>query len=448
MSDMGSAPSTSAAKPVRQLKAVLIGAGNRGTVYSNYALDFPDRLKIVAIAEPRAARREHVAKQHGVDAKMCFASWEALAAMERVADFAIVTTPDRLHREPAVAFVNKGYHLLLEKPMAVDESDCSSIAEACERNGTIMAVCHVLRYTPVNRRIKQLIETGEIGDLISVQHTEPVGFFHFAHSYVRGNWHSEAKSTFSLMAKSCHDVDLIRWWMGGEDNPCTAVSSFGNLKHFNKESKPKEAGAATRCLDCAYETKCPYSAKRIYLDPLVKEFHRGWPVNVIVDSPVPDVENVTEALQKGPYGVCVYESPNDVVDHQVVNFQFSKGQTASFNMIAFTEALCQRSTRIFGSRGELYSPDGIRLEHYDFMTGERKVEYPAQDAPRTRLTGHDCADFWLMDTFVKAVASGDKSLIPTGPKDALDTHRLVFRAEEARRQKRVICPGDDAKEKN
>jgi predicted dehydrogenase len=414
----------------RPVRIVVVGCGERGTAYAEYALDFPHLVEVVAAVDPRASKRRKMKKVFGAGSNFrgTYASWEDVAAMDKFADAVVVATPDRLHAEPAIALALKGYHILLEKPMAITRDDCAAIADAVSKAGVLFAVCHVLRYTPCNRKIKQLLESGAIGDVVNITHTEPVGFFHFAHSYVRGNWHSESKSTFSLMAKCCHDVDLVKYWMNAD---CSRVSSFGSLQHFRKASKPADAKDATRCLDCTYESQCPYSAKRIYLDP-VKRGYQGWPVRVIVDD-VPDVENVTDELQNGAYGKCVYESENDVCDNQIVQMQFDDGQTATVNMIAFTEKLCERHTKIYGTRGELTCVDGEEIRIFDFLTQTTQHYGPFLPPKSTRVLGHGGADFHLMDAFVRAVSSGDASHISTGANDALASHNLVFDAEHARR---------------
>jgi len=217
------------------------------------------------------------------------------------ADAVIIATPDSEHFGPAIAFSDLGYHILLEKPMSVSEQECIEITEAVKRNNVILAVGHVLRYTPYSQKIKELISSGILGKIINIQHVEPVGYWHFAHSYVRGNWRNEKKSTFSLLAKSCHDIDWIRYMMGVH---CKKVTSFGNLNHFRKENKPEGAKSISstsnnqeqlRCIDCTLQNECPYSATRIYLER-VKEGSKDWPVRVIT-SKIPDIEAVTEALE-------------------------------------------------------------------------------------------------------------------------------------------------------
>ncbi|XP_035827453.1 uncharacterized protein LOC106012685 [Aplysia californica] len=233
--------------------------------------------------------------------------WRSAAKREKLADFVIIATVDREHKESTIAFAQLGYHILLEKPMAVTEADCREVVRVCNRWNVKLSVCHVLRYTHWVRKIKEVIDSGELGDIVSIRHTEPIGYWRFSHAFVRGNWSNEAASTFSLMSKSCHDIDLINHWMS--PHRCRRVSSFGKLSHFTKENKPP--GAASRCLDCPYKNSCLYSSKRFYLDL----GHTGYPLGTLTCEV--DIENVTDALRTGPYGRCVYDADNDVMSHQV-----------------------------------------------------------------------------------------------------------------------------------
>ena len=334
-----------------------------------------------------------------------------------------------------MAFAKKGYHVLLEKPMAVTESDCREIAAACESNGVYLAVCHVMRYFPPVVKIKEIIDSGAIGDVMTINHTENVGYWHFAHSYVRGNWRNEARSTSSLMAKCCHDMDLIYYWMG--ERPARSIQSFGSLQHFTGDNKP--ADASSNCLDCPAEENCPYSARKIYLTNPVN----SWPMSVVCDieeDPGQYKQALTEALRTGPYGRCVYDCDNDVCDSQMVNIQFEGGAIANLTMTAFTRDVCARYTRVTGTRGEIQWRDGdnkpIRVE--DFLTGESRDVMPDMVAPPARTRGHGGADFFLVNSFTKAVARQDPSLIRSGPAASLASHMMVFRAEQGRRENKVV----------
>lgn len=419
----------------KPITAVVVGAGGRGMTYARFAKEHPDRLQIVGVAEPRDWNREHMAAEYNIPAERVFSDWREMAARPRMADAVIITTQDSMHEEPAVAFAGLGYDMLLEKPMAPSEAACKAIVDAVKKSGILFAVCHVMRYTRYTQTLKKLIDQGVIGEIVSMQHLEPVGYWHQAHSFVRGNWCNEKESSFMLLAKSCHDLDWIRYIFG---EPCRSLSSFGSLQHFKRSEKPAQAGAATRCLHCDYEPECPYSARKIYLQRLARG-ESGWPVNVL--HPEPTIETITAALETGPYGRCVYECDNDVVDHQVVNMQFSSGKTATFTMTAFNKA-AHRKTSIFGTRGEIYG-DGQNIHIFDFLTDTTRVidtEATSADAGGggQALGGHGGGDYGLMDHFVAAVCEQDPSRILSGPDESLESHRMVFAAERARRENIVV----------
>lgn len=409
------------------ISLLIIGAGNRGTGYASFAQMHPDRARVAGVADPREPYRRAIAEAYGAAPHNVFSDWREAASRPRFADAVVIATPDAQHEEPAVAFARLGYAMLLEKPMAPTADACRRIVDAVEASGVIFAVGHVLRYTAYTQQIRALLAAGAIGDIVSIQHLEPVGYWHFAHSFVRGNWRSEALSSPVLLAKSCHDLDWIRYMMGVR---CQAVSSFGSLRHFRPEQRPP--GAAERCLDCQVEADCPYSARKIYLGRVARG-DTGWPVDVLT----PDVtaESVEAALRSGPYGRCVYACDNDVLDNQVVQMQFEDGRTATFSMLAFTEK-CERRTTIFGTRGEL-SCDGHTIRLHDFLLDATRVVQVA--APKTQGLGtHAGGDYGLMDAFVTAVASNDRDLIRSGPQESLESHLMVFAAEQARRERCVV----------
>ena len=342
-----------------------------------------------------------------------------------MADAVIIATQDSLHADPAVAFAEKKYAMLLEKPMAPTEAECARIVRTAKDNGILFGVCHVLRYTRYTQALKTLLDSGAIGEVISIQHLEPVGYWHQAHSFVRGSWRNEAESSSMLLAKSCHDLDWLRYVM---DAPCRSLSSFGALTHFTHAQKPAAAGEAKRCLECAYEPHCPYSARKIYLGRLERG-DAGWPVDVV--APAPTVETLTAALRNGPYGRCVYECDNDVVDHQVVNMLFDGPKTAAFTMTAFNEA-DHRQTRIFGTRGEVLC-NGVTIRVRDFLSDQiREIEVPETDG--TVLGGHGGGDFGLMDRFVAAVAANDQEPDPfrAGRIAGIAPHGVCRRARSPR----------------
>ena len=409
------------------VRFLIIGAGGRGSGYAGYAKEHPDAAQVVGVAEPRPFYRQRLATEHAIPKNQVFADWREAASRPRFADAVIIATQDAMHAEPAEAFARLGYHMLLEKPMAPEPRDCWRIFRAVDAAKVLFAVCHVMRYTAYSRRLKALLDEGAVGEVVCIQQLEPVGYWHQAHSFVRGNWRNSVESSPMLLAKSCHDLDWLRYLVGV---PCRQISSFGSLKHFRAEEKP--AGAAERCLDCSCEPECPYSAKKIYLGR-VRQGSWGWPVDVL--TPERSEEAVLAALRTGPYGRCVYACDNDVVDNQVVNMLFEGGRTASFTMTAFNQA-ANRRTRIFGTRGEL-AGDGSTIEHFDFLTDQtRVIDTRAPDG--SLAGGHGGGDFGLMEAFVAAVASENPAPILSGPAETLETHLMVFAAEEARAAGTVV----------
>lgn len=414
-------------EPVR---VIVAGAGARGMGYSQYALAFPEKMKVVGVAEPREYFRQKMAQMHQIPSENVYKDWKDMAARPKFADAVIIATQDAMHEEPAVAFSEKKYAILLEKPMAPTAEGCQRIIAAVKKNNNLFAVCHVMRYTTYTRQLKQLLDDGVIGDLISIDLVEPVGFWHMAHSFVRGNWRNTKESSFMLLAKSCHDLDWIHYIMGKK---CRSISSFGSLRHFRPEEAPE--GAAARCVDCpaAVESTCPYSAKRIYIRGCIEAGYTGWPVDVITTDLTR--EGVTRALEIGPYGRCVYRCDNDVVDHQVVNMEFDHGKTATFSMMAFTQMENRRVT-LFGTRGEIRG-DGSKIHIYDFLTdATHTIDTEAADS--SLLGGHGGGDYGLIHDFVEAVALHDPSLVLTGPEETLESHMMVFAAEQARLDRKVM----------
>ncbi len=406
------------------VQVLIVGAGSRGQTYADYLHRHPDEGVVVGVAEPDPVRRAALAARHHLPPERVYADWREALQAPRFADVAVIATQDALHVEPVEVAAAQGYHLLLEKPMAPDEAGCRRIVAAAERHGVLLGVCHVLRYTAYTEALKRTLASGAIGDIVSVEHLEPVGYWHQAHSFVRGHWRNSRESSSMLLAKSCHDLDWLRYVVG---QPCERVSSFGSLKHFRREAQPP--GAADRCLDCPphIERACPYSAKRYYFGQL-EAGNTGWPLNVLTPDPTP--ETIGEALRVGPYGRCVYASDNDVVDHQVVNFEFAGGVTASFTMTAFTRAR-GRETRIFGTRGELYG-DSETLRVFDFLTDTTSEVNTDIASDGSIRSGHGGGDDGLMQRFLQAVRDDRPDLILSGPQETLESHLMVFAAERAR----------------
>lgn len=410
------------------LRLAIVGAGSRGTGYARRAV--AEGATITAVVEPDPERLAAFLAEFSEQPIERFDVWQDIAARaDRVADAVVVATPDRLHADPAIGLAEAGYHLLLEKPIAPTEEESARIVRAAEDAGVMLAVCHVMRYSAYSRTLKRLLEDGAIGQLVSVEHLEPIGWWHFAHSYVRGNWAREEESGPMLLTKSSHDIDWLSYIVG---LPAERVSSFGSLLHFRPENKPAEAAA--RCLDCPLQNTCAYSATTIYRGFLGDETFERWPLAVLTTDV--SAAGVDRALREGPYGRCVYDGQNDVVDHQVVNIEYTGGVTASFTVTAFTE-LDFRKTRLFGTTGSIEG-DGRTLVVHDFVRDEKYEVVPETRGNASAADGHGGADDALVHAFLDALRTGDRSGLLSGPEESLATHRIVWLAEEARRQGTVV----------
>ncbi|KKC49031.1 oxidoreductase [Paenibacillus sp. D9] len=396
------------------LTAVLIGAGARGAGgYAPYALDYPQELRLPAVAEADPVRLERTAEKHGIASEERYPSWEGLLAEPRKADIAIICTQDRMHYEPTMRALAAGYHVLLEKPMSPNPRECLDMEQAARDHGRLLSICHVLRYTPFWSTIKEIIASGEIGEVASIQLNENVGYWHIAHSFVRGNWNNSDKASPMILAKSCHDMDVLSWLM---DKSCVSVSSFGSLMHFREEQAP--AGSAARCLDCAVEPDCPYSAPRFYLS----KPYKGWAGHF---SPNLERETILEGLRTTDYGRCVYRSDNNVVDHQVVAMEFEGGATAMFSMSGFTYEQ-ERRIQIMGTRGEIRGEED-KITVYDFLTHRKnEITIPEQ------WTGHGGGDSGIVRSFLQEVRSYDGQEGLTSAAASVRSHLMAFAAEKSR----------------
>lgn len=408
----------------RPVTFAICGFGNRGReAYAAYQKARPEEMRVVAVADPRPELRELAVRDFGVDPAMCFESGEALLERPQLADVLIVATQDSDHIRFALPGLDRGYHILLEKPISPRLDECVALRERAHERGRMVAVCHVLRYTPFYRAIHRLLEENAIGRLECVQASENVAYWHFAHSFVRGAWRRQVESSPLILAKSCHDMDIIRWLVG---RPCLRVSSYGGLDWFREENAP--AGSTARCLDCPAEG-CPYDARTIYFDSPrtgIRTGHTGWPCSVLV--PEPTEEKLREALRAGPYGRCVYRCDNDVADHQVVNMEFEGGVTASFTLSAFTQS-CYRTIRLTGTMGEIEGDmEKKTVVLRRFGQPEEQVELEPVD---DRFAGHGGGDFRLVEELCRLVARGGGEAL-TSVDASVESHVMALAAEESR----------------
>jgi predicted dehydrogenase len=449
----------------KPIQILLFGAGTRGAnSYGPYALEHPDEIQFSAVAEPNPIRREKFAQAHNIPFNNQFESWEDALAAGKIADAVLNATQDDMHHDSAIAAMRAGYNMLLEKPIATTIKETLHIIQTAEETGRMLMICHVLRYTDFFQKVHKIINSGELGQVVNISHSENVSYFHMAHSYVRGNWRNSARSAPMIVAKCCHDLDLLYWFLGEK---CTYLSSFGNLRHFKADNAPE--GAPGRCTDgCPAAETCPFYAPRIYIDSVpikqavarsnnlfysqfgkmtlnqpgfakaigkvapylrVLTEYSGWPRSTITEQPQSD-EVVLEALQTGPYGRCVYHCNNNVVDHQVVNMVFPSGITATLTMHGHSHQE-GRTLRVDGSKATMlgkFSYSQAWIEVHDHITGDvDRYQFPSEV---DRTSGHGGGDYGLMRRFVQAMHSQKPPL--TDANDSLESHILAFAAEGAR----------------
>ncbi len=409
------------------IETIVVGAGGRGNSYGNFALEHPQELHVIGVAEPDPARREHFVRRHNIAPNMVYPSWESLLATnEKRADTIINCTMDRLHFESTTRMLELGYDVLLEKPMTPVLEENARLVHQAEASGRILQVCHVLRYTPFWQALREVVQSGKLGKIISVTHRENLAYYHMAHSFVRGNWRSEATSGPMILCKCCHDFDVLLWIL--RRRKVTHLSSFGSLVHFRPENAPE--GATERCTDgCPAADACKYDATKIYA-----RTNFGWPIASIASD-----EARLEALRTGWYGRCVYQTDNDVVDHQTVNMELDDGATITLVMNGQGDEEC-RTMRWDGTKATLYGKfsargDEIRVHHH--LSGEvEEAPVIARDS-----SGHGGGDFGIMRSFVNTVKGNPDDSVTTA-RESFESHLLAFAAEESRLNKTVINMDD------
>lgn len=404
----------------KPITAITLGAGSRGNVYGNYALSYPKNLDIVGVAEPIKIRNERYTKKHNIPETNRFDTWERVFERPKFADAIIISTPDNLHYAPCMKALEMGYDILLEKPISPSEKECRDILQLAKKTGRIVAVCHVLRYAPYFIKLREIIQSGVLGKVVSVQHLEPIYHIHMSHSYVRGNWHNSKETTPIILAKSCHDLDILRWMLG---KPCKSIQAFGDLSWFRKENAPE--GSTARCTDgCKVEKSCPYSAMDIYFRK------RTW--TYVFDLPENKDEQgdyILNQLKTTNYGRCVYRMENDQPDHYITNILFEDNVTASFSMEAFT-SYDGRRTRVMGSLGDVVG-DMTSMTHTDYLTG-KKTEWKQES------DGHGGGDWRLVNDWLLAISKKDPSLLTSTIDQSIESHIMGFMAEKSRKTKKVM----------
>ena len=408
----------------RPVSIVAIGAGNRTNKYLEYVKQHPDKVKLVGVVELNDIRRKHVADCFSLDASQCFVDYRDFFQQPVEADAVMICTPENMHFEPTMQAIERGYHILLEKPIAQTLEECMLIAQAARKHDVLVSVCHVLRYHPYFMKIKELVDSGELGNIISINHRTSVGLDRTAHGFVRGLWRKEAVTNPMLMSKCCHDIDFLLWLT---KTPCRKLTSFGSLRWFKEKNAPE--GSAARCVDCKVESRCPFSAIDLY------RVRRDWIANFDVPEGKTIDEVIEEQLRYGLYGRCVYRCDNDVVDHQIVSMEMESEVTINFSMDVFT-VKDNRETHICLTEGEI-DGDETRLKVCRFRGAKEEV-YDFSDLAHQPF--HAGADLNIVADFIDAIQKNRRNVV-TSIEQSVESHRICFEAERSRKEQRTILFG-------
>ena len=402
---------------MKKVTFAILGMGDRGTVYAAKVLRFPEQAEVTAMADLRQEQLDSANKYLNLPRERIFHSAEDLLAQPKLADIMVIATQDQQHCEHAIAAMEKGYDLLLEKPIANRLEDVVKIAKTAKQLGRRVLVCHVLRYTVFYKEIRRLINEGKIGAVQLVEASESVGYFHQAHSFVRGSWHNSLQSSPMILAKCCHDMDILPWVIGKK---CLKLNSFGSLSYFKEENAPE--GSTERCFDCKVEN-CPYHAPTFYVSRIP-----GWPANVLCTEPTE--EKVLQALRETDYGRCVFRMDNDVVDHQTVHMLMEDGVTVIFRMCGFNN-LQTREIRVLGTEGELWGHSKNKELCYQ-RWGEEPVKIDLF-ALCSDFTGHGGGDEGIIRDAIRLYRGEDFDTSSiTYLEDSVDSHYMAFAAEKSR----------------
>lgn len=401
------------------MKFAIMGLGGRGDVYSHFIKEYGH--DIVAVCDPSADRRKYATDKYGVEAENLYADENEFFAKGKLADALVISTLDPLHYRQTIKALDLGYDILLEKPIAMTLRECEEIRDKAIALNRKVVICHVARYSPFFCTIKKLLKEGAIGDIVSINMCEEIGYYHFAHSYVRGPWRNTDISTPLILAKNCHDIDMICWLIGEK---CISVSSVGGLKHFREENAPK--GSTSHCFTCPHKDTCKYSCFYIYnnaeyekIAGLARHGRLG-ATKEQIDKSLSDPNNL--------YARCVYRCDNNVCDHQTVNMIFDKQITAQFLSVAFSNDM-PRLIKIYGTEGMLYRTESGDIE-VEKLNGKKqfiKIEYPTGG-----YAHHAGGDVGIVKQFVDYVEKGVSAENITDIATSVMGHKIAFLAEESR----------------
>ena len=394
------------------LNAVIIGCGGRGQIFAEYAGQYPEEMKVVAIAEKKDFLREKMKNEYGIEDKNIFGDYHDLFSAGKLGDVIFIATQDNQHIEPALMALHAGYkNIMVEKPIDRDLEKCVMLSKKAKEYGAKLQICHSLRFSPFYRKMKEIIDSGVIGEIKHINQEEGVGYYHYAHSFVRGDWANEDESSPMILAKCCHDMDIMLYLL---DTHAKEVSSYGENTFFSEKNVPK--GSGSRCIDCKLRNGCQFDAVKIYME--YPDFF-----SLAVDKE--GFSRLEDAMRDGRYGRCVFRCKNNVVDHQCVNILFDDGITGTLTMTAFSKEI-NRETRIFGTKGEIVGNFEENVIYVKPFLGDMKT-YKAE----VIKSGHGGADTVTVADFLAAARGGKEMCTPIDV--SIESHAMCEAAELSRK---------------
>jgi len=433
---------------MEKIKLALIGAGNRGKdAYANIIYKEKLNADFVAVVDPDEEKRQNMIHRFNIDKSMAFSDEDEFFKLDKVCNTVIIATQDKHHYSQSMKALEAGYDIILEKPISTSIKEIVEIEKKAIELDCQVIVCHVLRYHPMWRKIKDIIDSGELGKIVTINHNENIGHYHLTHSYVRGNWNNSNTSAPITLTKTCHDFDILYWLIGSK---CKHISSFGSTAFFIKENAPE--GSADRCFDCKYQRTCEYSGMRVY------SLEGGHSPAFFTNGDF-SKKAITRGLKETNYGSCIWKAGNNVCTQQANVLEFENGVTANFNINGFTRHT-SRTIKIMCEKGEIHANykriyvtlfklrkfalgdignfiaakilDGLRLN----KSIKRKYRVNPRFSIKSLIYGHGGADYHFTKSFVDVLTSNmhSKTLV----SDSIESHLMAFAAEESRINKQTI----------
>ena len=405
------------------LTAALIGAGRRGRdIYGGIIKDNCTGLKINAVAEPSIIKRKLTGWQHKIPQKNQFSCYEKMLSKDKLSDALLITTLDHKHYYPTIKGIENGYKILLEKPITPNFEQLKDMAFHVKNKSNEIIITHTLRYTSFYKKIKEIIDKDIIGKIKSINHKENVGYFHFAHSYVRGKWRDETTSAPLFLAKSSHDFDLFTWLLGKR---CVEVLARGEQSYFKQENHPANAGK--RCLSCSIESDCPYSALHIYLS---RDEENPWPKVISRDFPPRPV--IKLGIKYTDLGRCVFLCNSTMPEFLEAYLKYEDNINVNFTLNGLSKNM-NRITCFYGTKGELkadFEKNKIIINHFK---GEKQIIEPPVKAGY-----HGGGDINMIEDFIDFLYKGSGNKDLTTFEASIESHLTAFAAEKSRLSKKKV----------